>query len=136
MQLNRTINLAEKAAGAVFIKAVQVPGATMRSQNMWVYPGQVLIACCQKSQKLRNGVRYTVMRISGEGDEVELDNGAVLSTTDAAKYLRLSHAQTFASCQGDEFESVRLWDCDSRNFTWKHLYVGLSRAKGSAEVAF
>jgi len=133
MQLNRIINLAEKPADAVFLKAVHQPGATMKSQNMWVYPGQVLIACCQKSQKLRNGVRYTVVRV---GDEIELDNGAVLSTTDAAKYLRISAAQTFASVQGDEFESVRLWDCDSRNFTWKHLYVGLSRAKKTAEVAF
>ena len=131
--MNRIINLAEKPAGAVFLKAVQVPGSTMKSQSMWCFPGQVLIACCQKSQKLRNGVRYTVVRV---GDEVELDNGAVLNPTDAAKYLRLSHAQTFASCQGDEFESVRLWDCDSRNFTWKHLYVGISRAKGTAEVAF
>jgi len=131
IHINKIMNLAQKPTDAVFIKAVKSPGSTMKPQNMWVYPGQTLIANIQKSTKLRNGVRYKVVSV---GEMIVLDNGACLNKTDCSKYLRLSHAITFAACQGDEFQSVRLWDCGSIHFTWKHLYVGMSRAKETVEI--
>ena len=50
--------------------------------------------------------------------------------------LRLSYAQTYASCQGSEFGgSLRLWDCSNQFFTKRHLFVGLSRANQDAQVS-
>ena len=50
-------------------------------------------------------------------------------------WLRLSYAQTYASCQGTEFkDSLRLWDVSSERFTRRHLYVGLSRALGGSSL--
>jgi len=131
MTINRTMNLAEKPIESIFIKKVNCPGATMKPQDMWIYPGQTLIANCQKSSNLRNGVSYNVVSI---GEKIILDNGVVLNQVECSKILRLGHAQTYASCQGAEFESARLWDCDSIYFTWKHLYVGMSRAKTIVEI--
>jgi hypothetical protein len=59
-----------------------------------------------------------------------------LSFEQAKLLLRLSYAQTYASCQGTEFGgSLRLWDCAHRFFTRRHLFVGLSRAKQDAQVS-
>ena len=52
------------------------------------------------------------------------------------QWLRLSYAQTYASCQGTEFSgSLCLHDCTSRFFSRRHLFVGLSRAKQDAAVS-
>ena len=38
--------------------------------------------------------------------------------------MRLSVAQTYASCQGTEFsEACTLHELDHPRFTWKHLFV-------------
>ncbi len=66
---------------------------------------------------------------------MRLEGLAAVFTYDQVKlWLRLSYAQTYASCQGNEFEgALRLWDVTHRFFTRRHLFVGLSRAKlGSA----
>ena len=127
MWLNKVQNDALRPREAVYVPRVVVLGATMKSQSMWVYPGQVLLACCANSKGLRNGVRQTV--VEATKDHVTLQNGSKLSLQEAGKLLRLAHAQTYASCQGDEFDSVRLWDTEHPKFTWRHLYVGLSRGR-------
>ena len=59
-----------------------------------------------------------------------------LTFEQAATMLRLSFARTYASVQGHEFsESLCLHDTKSRNFTIKHLYVALSRAKVANLIA-
>jgi hypothetical protein len=59
-----------------------------------------------------------------------------LSFEQAKLLLRLSYAQTLASCQGTEFGgSLRLWDCAHPLFTRRHLFVGLSRARQDAQVS-
>ena len=51
-------------------------------------------------------------------------------------WLRLFYAQTYASCQGSEFNgSLRLHCTDSPRFTRMHLVVGLSRAKEASLVS-
>ena len=45
--------------------------------------------------------------------------------------LRLSHALTYAACQGLSLPGVRLLQTDSPHFGWKHLYVGSSRCTSS-----
>ena len=48
--------------------------------------------------------------------------------------MRLSYAQTYASCQGTDFSgSLCLHDCSSKFLTRRHLFVGLSRAKQDAK---
>ncbi len=63
-------------------------------------------------------------------DTVRLEGMAASFTYDQVKqWLRLSYAQTYASCQGTEFESaLRLWNVTNKFFTKRHLFVGLSRA--------
>ena len=52
-----------------------------------------------------------------------------------AELLRLSYAQTYASCQGTEFEgTLRLHDTQSRHYTRRHLFVALSRAKRAEQI--
>ena len=94
---------------------------------------------------MRNGVMYVV-------DSWDVVNGiAIISTVDNVVrepsnhsltveqiklWLRLSYAQTYASCQGTEFTgSLRLHCTDSPRFTRKHLFVGLSRAKDASLVS-
>jgi hypothetical protein len=70
-------------------------------------------------------------------DAVKLE-GLVSSFTfeQTTLWLRLSYAQTYASCQGTEFtESLCLWDVSHKYFTMRHLFVGLSRAAQGAFVS-
>ena len=101
---------------------------------MWIWPGIELYACVPTEKKgLRNQVLYTVESISD--DEIRLQDGIVLSYEDAKKYMRLSYAQTYASCQGTEFEgTLALHDTGSKYFTKRHLFVGLSRGKKASDI--
>ena len=69
------------------------------------------------------------------GDQVVLENGTALTLTQCSQLMRLPYAQTYASCQGDDFFEVKRFDVDHRHFTWRHLYVGMSRSKGRLEIA-
>ena len=62
-----------------------------------------------------------------------MGGGQTLSLTHeaAAKFLRLSSALTYASCQGLSLAGVKLMDTSSPHFTWRHLYVGASRCTGA-----
>jgi hypothetical protein len=126
------MNVAIRPQNAVFVKKVGAIGATSAPQDMWVYAGQTLVACCSNGTKaLRNGVRYFVTEA---GEQIVMEGGTTLTHAQCSQLLRLPHAQTFASCQGDEFSAVRLWDTSHHHFTWRHLYVGMSRSKGAVEV--
>ena len=102
---------------------------------MWLWPGLDLLACCQSEKKgLRNGVAYTVQ--SWGAEHVHLAGGVSLTHEQAKSWLRLAHAQTYASCQGSEFTgSLRLHCTDSPRFTRRHLFVGLSRAREASLVS-
>ena len=77
---------------------------------------------------------YTITDI--QEDTIILDGNLSISLDQVKHLLRLSYALTYAGCQGSEFEGpLRLWDTDSRHFTKKHLFVGLSRAKRADEVS-
>jgi len=79
---------------------------------------------------------YTVENVDPEAMTLALKEGPALTFEQAKAWLRLSYAQTYASCQGTEFSgSLRLWDCGHKFFTRRHLFVGLSRAKQDAQVS-
>ena len=66
---------------------------------------------------------------------VTLESRQTLTHEQAVAWLRLPYAMTYASVQGRETEgTLALHDCDSAHFTWRHLYVGLSRVKQASAV--
>jgi hypothetical protein len=82
---------------------------------------------------IRNGCTYIVENVCEES--VTLRDGPTLTHEQAVAFLRLSFAMTYASVQGRETEgTLCLHDCSNGHFTWKHLYVGLSRAKRATDV--
>ena len=135
--INRQLNQVFKPAHAVYIRtSLQHSRYGLNTpQSMWIWPGIVLYACIPTERKgLRNQVLYTVQSITD--DEVHVDNGIVLSYEDVKRYLRLSYAQTYASCQGSEFTgTLRLHDTSNRFFTKRHLFVGLSRGKRAEDIS-
>ena len=70
-----------------------------------------------------------------EEDTVRLQGGTVLSHEQVKSWLRLSYAQTYASCQGSEFEDTLRLHADTPQITIRHLNVGLSRAREAALVS-
>ena len=67
---------------------------------------------------------------------MHLEEGTALTYEQAKAWLRLSFAQTYASCQGSEFGgSLRLHDTAHPHFTRRHLFVGLSRARAADLVS-
>ena len=101
---------------------------------MLLWPGIVLIGCLAVSKHgIQNGVLFTVESVTRE--TVVLASGMSLTHSHAKSCLRLSFAQTYASCQGSEFDGpLRLHDTSHKFFSLKHFFVGLSRAKLAAEV--
>ena len=104
------------------------------AQTMLIWPGIVLIGCVAASRcGIQNGVLYKVVDVNDE--KVWLQGDVILTHDQAKKWLRLSYAQTYASCQESEFDGpLMLHDCSHKFFSRKHLFVGLSRAKLAAEV--
>jgi hypothetical protein len=96
---------------------------------MLIWPGLQLIGSVSAEKKgVRNGCLYTVASVGSE--TVHLEGLEASFTYDQVKlWLRLSYAQTYASCQGTEFSGpLRLWDVTHKFFSRRHLFVGLSRA--------
>ena len=83
---------------------------------------------------MRNQCLYTVKEVGG--DSVSFQELESTFTHEQVKqWFRLSYAQTYASCQGTEFDGpLRLWDTTNVHFTRRHLFVALSRAKQAAFV--
>jgi hypothetical protein len=101
---------------------------------MLLWPGIILVGCVAASRLgIQNGVLYKVESVSQAA--VVLEGGLSLTHAHVKSWLRLSFAQTYASCQGSEFNGpLRLHDTSHRFFSLKHLFVGLSRAKLASEV--
>jgi len=103
---------------------------------MLLWSGIQLFGCTSAAKAVRNGVLYTVESIDAEAQTLVLQGVGALTFDQAKAWLRLSHAQTYASCQGTEFaDSLCLWDTAHRHFSRKHLFVGLSRARVNAAVS-
>ena len=102
---------------------------------MLIWPGIQLFGCTSAAKAVRNGCLYTVESVDTSAQTLVVEGVGTLTFDQAKAWLRLSHAQTYASCQGTEFaDSLCLWDTAHRHFTRKHLFVGLSRARVNAVV--
>jgi hypothetical protein len=122
-QINKEANERERLLHpAVFVKG---------EQSMWVWPGLVLFGS-SGGRKTRNGVPYVIESV---GDDHVVAGGVKIQFQHLASTMRLPWAQTFASCQGTEFEgSLAIHDSDNKHFTRRHLFVALSRAKRAEDV--
>lgn len=81
---------------------------------------------------MRNQCLYVVTEITTE--HVFLKD--IKLTHAELAWLRRPYAQTYAFCQGTEFEGrVALHDCQHGRFTHRHLFVGPSRARAAHLVA-
>ena len=143
MILNREMNKAFLPEDAIprFVRASVKKGQQCAAQNMFLWDGIELIGCVQAVRKfVRNNVRYVVSALGedlvtltiaeGEGESFQLTYPQV------AEFLRLSFAQTYASCQGSEFtDTLRLHDVTNKHFTKKHLFVAMSRARERVKLS-
>jgi hypothetical protein len=134
--INAERNRTEAPPGAVLL---EVSGRRARgngAQSMLVWPGLQLFGCSSASKAIRNGCLYTVESLDTEAKTLVLEGAGSLTFDQARAWLRLSYAQTYASCQGTEFDgSLCLWDTTHRHFSRRHLFVGLSRARANAAVS-
>ena len=67
MEVNRQANEALKPEGAVFYKAPAARKGENSAQDMWVYPGQMLVGA---GGLVRKGICVEVVRVSQVGVEV------------------------------------------------------------------
>jgi hypothetical protein len=134
--INAERNRAEAPPGAVLL---EVSGRRARgngAQTMLLWPGIQLFGCTSAAKAVRNGCLYTVESLDSEAKALVVEGVGTLTFDQAKAWFRLSYAQTYASCQGTEFDgSLCLWDCAHRHFSRRHLFVGLSRARVNAVVS-
>ena len=135
IRINRELNQAEAPADAVLMEVTGKATHGNSAQTMLIWPSLVLIGCVSAEKKgIRNGCLYTVASVA---DDVVRLEGLEASFTyeQCMQWLRLSYAQTYASCQGTQFEGpLCLWDVTHKFFTRRHLFVGLSRSTSAAFV--
>ena len=101
---------------------------------MFIWDGIELLGCTHATRKgIRNNVMYRVVEVGEDVTVARIGNDSELISltfTQVGALLRLSYAQTYASCQGTEFDgSLRLYDTTNKHFTMRHLFVALSRSK-------
>jgi hypothetical protein len=105
----------------------------LHAQDMWVFPGQTLLGCCRAVREgIKNNCEYQVTAVSSAGLSI---GEKTLPLETVPRLLRLSHARTYASCQGLTFDSTcRLLDVDHPRFTRTHLFVATSRCRTSTAI--
>ena len=131
LEFNKRCNMHFKPVGAVYLPCpLQKRVALNAPQPI----GQKFLGCLPiERQGIRNACEYTVAVVNT--DSVTLESEPMLTHEQAVSWLRLSYAMTYASVQCRETEgTLALHDCDSGHFTWRHLYVALSRAKRASGV--
>ena len=124
MEVNRAENLRAKPDGAIYFEAPPARGDNA-AQSFWCWPGMEMIGA---GGKVKKGCFVTVHSCTLE--RLVVTGGGLsitLSAEAAIRCLRLSYCLTYASCQGLSLAGVRLLETNSPFFTWRHLYVGVSR---------
>jgi hypothetical protein len=133
--INAERNRAEAPPTAVLLEVSGRQARGNGAQSMLLWPGIQLFGCTTAAA-VRNGCLYTVESVDAESQTLVLEGVGTMTFEQAKVHLRLSYAQTYASCQGTEFaESLCLWDCAHKHFSRRHCFVGLSRAKQNAAVS-
>jgi len=129
--INKRRNEEDKPDDAVLLKAPLVTGRVSGNlpQDMYIWVDLTLIGAGNHTKK---GLFYTIAAI--DETSVTFNCGLKLSKEHCVKCCRLSYAITFASSQGLTLKGVVRLECDSKYFTMRHLYVGISRATSASLV--
>ena len=149
--VNKQVNLAMARSDSVFIPAnPDNRSEANQPQDMWIYEGIVLVARCKTNERhLKNGVRYKVRAITEEedddqpcfemiavtDDDQESGESFIMTAAELGKKMRLSYAITYFSSQARTINGpLRLAQTSSKNFTLRHLIVGLGRGPASQDI--
>ena len=143
--VNAEVNKALARSNAVLVSATSDNSLPNQPQDMLIWQGIVLMAIVPQSTTLvKNGVRYEVLNMEG-GNHFELvainDDGARTATSfivdkkELGSNFRLTHALTYFSAQARTIHGgVRLAQTSHKNFTLRHLVLGLGRAPRGCDV--
>jgi hypothetical protein len=142
IQSNHVTNLRLKPADAMHIKvSEEVRTKTNfidnKPQDMFVWIGLVVIGC-GNNNRIKNGLRYRVVDIKDDmfsiiriddDDQLVDDIRIEMEVDELTMSSRLSHAVTYFSQQARTIKcSLRLLNTENKNFTIRHLIVGLGRS--------
>ena len=124
--LNARRNAQDAPSNAVFFKApIGAKSTGNGPQSCFMWPGLRMIGT---GGMVKKGVFVTITHVTQDGD-VTLDNGAQLTKEQAIRSIRLTTALTYASVQGLTLEGRVRMECTASKFlSWRHSYVGSSRA--------
>jgi len=102
--LNAELNELHKPTGAIRVEPKhKKPGAL--TQPFWLWPGIRLLGAATEGDRVKNQVRYEVAEVTTDGSHlVRFTCGLTLPAEKVADLFVLSYAQTYASCQGTEFD--------------------------------
>ena len=129
----------ERSTGEVceWVAVAAEKGQLCAAQGFWLYAGLKLVGCTSTAGAIKNQCRYDLTRWSDDHVWVVGPDGeAQLTWFQMKKWTRLAYAQTYASCQGGEFDELCMHDVrNRRHFTKTTLYVGLSRCKNADRCA-
>ena len=134
-RINKELNALEKPEGTLWLEVKAKSAGANAAQSMWIWPGLQLFGCVAGEKRgVRKQCLYTVKELGEDAVTFE-ELESAFSHDQVRQWFRLSFAQTYASCQGTEFDGpVCLWDTGNPHFTKRHLFVALSRAKQAALV--
>ena len=132
---NAKLNALEKPPEALWLQVKARNTGANSAQSMFLWPGLQLFGCVAGEKRgVRNQCLYTIKEL-GEDSVTFEELESAFSHDQVRQWFRLSFAQTYASCQGTEFDGpVCLWDTSNPHFTKRHLFVALSRSKQAALV--
>ena len=150
VDINRRVNIAMARSDSVFVPANPTNSSEANQpQDMRIYEGIVLVARCKSNEKhVKNGCRYMVRAITEEDDDQynfelinvkdddrETGESFIMSTAELGKNMRLSYAITYFSSQARTINGpLRLAQTSNKNFTLRHLIVGLGRGPVSQDI--
>ena len=115
-------------------EVVEIPKYSDEAYSCCV--GTRLMGCNNSHKAIRNGELFEVTDISLTTITLRNERGEIsLTPQQLAKHCRLCWAVTYPSIQGRTLDgTVSVWDLDSKHFTARHLYVGVSRATHGSKV--
>ena len=145
VSVNAAVNKALARSNAVLVPAASANNLPNQPQDMYIWPGIVLMAIVSQSTSLvKNGVRYKVLNVEGDNQfEVVAinDDGAhtsesfIVEQKELGSNFRLTHTLTYFSAQARTIHGgVRLAQTSHRNFTVRYLVLGLGRAPQGCDV--
>ena len=144
VSVNAAVNKALTRSNAVLVPAMSANNLPNQPQDMFVWPGMDLMAVVPQSTGLvKNGVRYKVLDVCDNKFEIVAINDEdartatsfVVDKKELGSNFRLTHALTYFSSQARTIRGgLRLAQTSHKNFTLRHLVLGLGRAPRGCDV--